>query len=651
MNMAPTAFAIVGLDGRVRYMNPGFEALFGYTIDDIPDMDTWWVRAYPDADYREERARTWHALLTESLHLKTNVKGFEGRVCCKSGDFVWVDAYAQVTDDAVHIALVDITIRKRQETEILSLNRVLESRAAEAEAANVAKSTFLANMSHEIRTPMNAILGFVHLLKKEELTARQYERLSRIGTAAEHLLSLIDDILDISKIEAGKVTLDIVDFDLTGLLEQVAELMALRTQAKGLELILDIEEGPVPVRGDPLRLRQILINYLGNAIKFTESGFVLLRARILDRSDEHVTCRFEVEDSGRGVNPERLEKIFEVFEQEDSSTTREFGGSGLGLTINKHLAHLMQGDVGVRSDPGHGSTFWASVRLGRSAACAEPPRGYAVAGLRILAVDDLAMTRMIHERLLRKSGAEAEAVASGPAALEAVRRADGEGRPFDLLLIDLLMEGIDGFATLAAIRALPLQTPPAAILVTASNDIDIVEKARQAGFADVLMKPLTIDNLDAAYRRSIAHHIEVSDAPLDAGQRISLRHPGRKVLLAEDEPINQIIACELLESVGLNVTVVDDGLAACEAAQRTAFDLIILDMQMPRLDGVAAARRLREHPASRNTPIIAMTANAFAEDREKCLEAGMNDFVSKPVSPDVLFGILLQRLDAAATAG
>ena len=646
MNMAPSAFAIVALDGRVKYLNPGFKTTFGYTIEDIPDMETWWRRAFPDPVYRENRRAEWSSQLATAAARGDTIKGFEGHVCCRSGDYAWVDAYAHVTAQDVHIALVDITLRKQQESEILTLNHSLSARAAEAEAASLAKSSFLANMSHEIRTPMNAITGFVHLLKKEHLNPQQEERVSRIGTAAEHLLSLIDDILDISKIEAGKVTLENIDFDVHALLDEVAALVGPRTQAKGLELIIDGGELPQCLRGDPMRLRQILINYLGNAVKFTETGWIALRARVLAEDTETLDVRFEVEDTGPGIPAERQARIFEAFEQAEASTSRQFGGTGLGLTINQHLAHLMQGEAGLSSCEGQGSTFWFTARIGRCSASRDASPGQPLAGRHILLIDDLPQALAANARLVQQLGGHADIAASGREAIARLGAAGPDGPAYDLLLIDQAMPDLNGLETLCALRALPV-SQPRTILLAASSDGSLTEAALAAGYSDVLSKPLTARKL-AAIDGNSSEHAAV-EAPLNAEQQIGMRHSGRVVLLAEDEIINQMIASELLETTGLQVIVAENGEAACATLASQPVDLILMDMQMPRVDGLEATRRIRLMAAG-SLPIIAMTANAFAEDRQNCLAAGMDDFLSKPVEPDVLFATVLKWLDRTAAA-
>uniref|UniRef100_Q47C10 Virulence sensor protein BvgS n=1 Tax=Dechloromonas aromatica (strain RCB) TaxID=159087 RepID=Q47C10_DECAR len=537
-----------------------------------------------------------------------------------------------------------IRLAQRRSRVIDKLNDQLAEQVSQAKAASQAKSNFLANMSHEIRTPMNAIIGLTHMLRRDKVTPAQGEKLIRIAGAADHLLSVINDILDLSKIEAGKVELEAENFSPEEMLQRICSIVLLRAQAKGIELVVDAGELPALLNGDVTRLGQALLNYLSNAVKFTEKGSIILRGNVLKETEKDVLVRFEVEDSGIGISPEKLAHLFTAFEQASASISRHYGGTGLGLAISRHIAMLMGGEAGASSTPGKGSIFWLTARLGKAHQEAIP-LSTELAGRRALVADDLQITQMVHCHLLRQLGLSPEAVVSGPAAIAAIQKADAENDPFSILLLDLLMPGQGGMDTLAKIQKLSLNRPPICMLVTASGDSSIAISARAAGFADVLVKPINQSILKAA----LAPHFSMSPLPVSQKevlpeQILSREYAGAKILLVEDEPVNQAIAKEFLQGAGLNVTLANNGRKALELAESRAFDLILMDMQMPVMDGLQATRQIRALPGYSEVPIIAMTANAFTEDRTKCLLAGMNDFICKPVEPEVFFSMLLKWL-------
>ncbi|MBP6902518.1 MAG: response regulator [Burkholderiaceae bacterium] len=551
----------------------------------------------------------------------------------------------------------DITAVREAELRLQQLNQALAHERDRAEAASEAKTAFLANMSHEIRTPMNAIVGLTHLLRREAGESRQGERLAKIDGAAQHLLAIINDVLDLSKIEAGKLQLDEADFALDAVISRVVALVADRVRARGVELVIDTDHLPPRLHGDATRLSQALLNLLNNAAKFTERGSIVLRCELLAQDGEQLRARFEVRDSGVGIAPEQQARLFEAFEQADSSTTRRYGGTGLGLTITRRLAELMGGEVGVRSQPGVGSSFWFTARLGRAQTLPVLAELTQLRGRRVLLADDLPAARSALGDMLEQMGLVVTAVADGSAALEVWRAASEAGSGFDLLLLDATMPGLGGMALLQRLREQARSALPPALLTTVDDDAGQQAAARRAGFDAVLAKPLTASTLLDALLRLLAQRQWVV-APLPAAPpavpltqleaRLRQQHGGARLLLAEDNPVNQEVALALLHAAGLQVDVVDDGLAALDRVRAQAYDLLLLDVQMPVMDGLQVARAVRALPQGRSLPMLAMTANAFADDREACLAAGMNDHVAKPVDPARLYQALLQWLPAAA---
>ena len=508
--------------------SPVYYSMLGYPVESGPgDRAVWLARLHPD-----DRSKVAEKIASV-LARQANAYSYEARMRHADGSYRWLSVKAfSVERDAQGMVTrilgirADITERKRSEEELelykSGLERLVGERTAQLEAAKIqaenanrAKSDFLANMSHEIRTPMNAILGMSALLRRDGVTPRQAERLDQIDTAAKHLLATISDILDLSKIEAGKFVIDDAPVMIASLLGNVHSIMIDRAQAKGLRLNVEAGDFRSGLRGDPTRLQQALLNYVANAIKFTDQGGVTVRAFVQQETADAQVVRFEVEDSGIGVPPETLPRLFSAFEQADNSTTRKYGGTGLGLAITRRLAQLMGGDAGVQSTQGSGSTFWFTARLSKR-------------------------------------------------------------------------EGLT--ATTAA-------------------------------------RTTTV---------------------IDAEQAIRQGYRGTRVLLVDDEPVNLLVSQSLLEDTGLVVETAEDGVQAIEQAQQMRYALILMDMQMPRINGLEATRRIRQLPGYEDTPILAMTANAFAEDKARCLAAGMDDVIVKPVSPDQFFSTLLRWLERTA---
>ena len=655
VEQCPVSIMITDTRGLIEFVNPKFTSLTGYESSEVIGQTPRFLQSGKVP--REVYGELWRMI--------SSGETWEGELLnkCKEGRLFW----EHVTISALRDGKGTITHYLAVKEDITAMKRMLEELTAakeQAEAASLAKSSFLATMSHEIRTPMNGVLGMNNMLLETKLTTEQKEFAEIACKSGENLLTIINEILDFSKIEAGKLDLEILDFDLRVTLEDAAELLALRGEEVGLELICRIDPAvPSYLRGDPGRIRQIITNLVGNAIKFTRKGEVVISATLKADREENVTILFEIQDTGIGIPLSRLSAIFDPFTQADGSTTRKFGGTGLGLAICKQLAELMGGEIGVKSEEGVGSTFWFTLTLEKQEIqSADAYRALQLIGQgrlaeeRILVVDDNATNRILMKNLLRLWGCRHEVAAHGAEGLEMLREAAVAGDPFRIAVLDQEMPDMDGMELGRCIKAEPLLASTLLVMLTSiaqRGDAAILE---QIGFSGYLHKPVRQAQLYDCLELVLGRDIEAKGSG-ESGHLhgIITRHiiaesgnAGGRLLLVEDNIINQKVAQHMLKSLGYRVDVAADGQEAVRALEMIDYNLVLMDCMMPVMNGFEATAAIRKGDAgARNSmvPIIAMTANATLGDREKCLEAGMNDYLSKPIKKELLADLIEKWLE------
>lgn len=638
INNASDGIVVANEQGLILEFSPSAQRIFGYQADEVIGKENIFPRLI------HQSFSEFQANLTEGETGQRSLLELKGYR--RNGQVI--DLEASISKMLVSGETL-ITGIFRDTTQRKEAERELKLAKQQAEEATKAKSDFLANMSHEIRTPMNAIIGMSYLALQTDLSRKQSDYISKIQTSAESLLGIINDILDFSKIEAGKMDLESTDFLLGDTLDSLMHVVTLKSQEKGLELLLDVDHKlPTGLVGDPLRLSQVLLNLINNALKFTDKGEVIVRASLAESKNNQVKIQFSVQDTGIGMSEEQIARLFCSFSQADASTTRKYGGTGLGLTISKTLSEMMGGEIWVESEPEVGSTFYFTAWFGIAKEKNEEVvlSGAKLAGLRVLIVDDSESARQILFNMCLSFHFEADIASSGSEALEKMVFAESLNQPYEVVLVDWKMPTMDGIQLVLEIeKHALLVSKPRCIIVTAYDKDEMLEKSNGVRIAQSLTKPVSASTLldtmlTVMEAKAPTIMLPKKEKRLDFSVLPSLK--GTRVLVVEDNQINQEIAVELLSFAGLDVSIANNGQEAIDKVNNMKFDLVLMDIQMPVKDGYEATKAIRQVGLYNDLPIIAMTANAMSGDRERCLSAGMNDHLSKPINPQQVFNTIAQ---------
>lgn len=640
LKFSPVAIVTLDLNENIISCNPAFEQLFGYNPNEVlgKNLD----RLIAPNETEEAQSFTLRTKEGYPVH------GYTTRIR-KDGTQVEVEVFGVPV--SIGNTRVGIMAIYHDITELINAKRA-------AESADKAKSEFLANMSHEIRTPMNGVIGMIELLKDTPLDIEQRDYLNTANESAESLMSLINEILDFAKIESGQMTVESIDFDLRSMVEGVARTLATRAEAKGLEMVCMVNRDiPSRVKGDPTRLRQVLVNLVGNAIKFTSRGEIVIRAIVDQKKEDTTRLLFSITDTGIGIPLDHQKAIFERFVQVDNSSTRKYGGTGLGLAISTELVKLMGGEIGVQSEPGQGSTFWFTITTQKPSEEGTRPLVIPMdlKNLPILAVDDNKTNRAIIGKIVSGFGCEVTQASTGEQALSLLKSSFLNGKPFRLVLLDMQMPDMDGEEVLKRIKTDPnLRKTPVIILTSMGHRGDAAH-LESMGCSAYLLKPVRQKELFNSILAVMGQQQPDNKLPttsiITRHMLAEADHSQNLILLAEDNAINQKLALRLLQKVGYSVDVAENGLQAVEAVQKKKYSLVLMDVQMPEMDGYDATIKIRALPGEvSKVPIVAMTAHAMTGDREKCLQAGMNDYLTKPLNVDEVLSVVNKYVTASQEA-